>query len=65
MKSKNTSNAVADDSRSIILQCALANRLVDHCIRIPSDQTQCIQEAHILSGHILCKLIAEALLEQN
>src|ERR1019366_4090080 len=28
IKSKNTSNAVADDSRSIILQCALANRLV-------------------------------------
>jgi len=30
---------------------------VDHCIRIPSDQTPRIQEAHILTGHILLSLI--------
>lgn len=33
----------------------------DHCIRIPSDHTPRIQEAHILTGHILCELIEEAL----
>lgn len=38
---------------------------VDHCICIPSDQTPRIQEAHILTGHILCELIEEALFEQN
>jgi D-sedoheptulose 7-phosphate isomerase len=37
---------------------------VDHCICIPSDQTPRIQEAHILTGHILCELIEEALFEQ-
>ena len=35
--------------------------LVDHCICIPSDQTPRIQEAHILTGHILCELIDEEL----
>ena len=35
--------------------------LVDHCICIPSDQTPRIQEAHILTGHILCELIEEEL----
>ncbi|MGB8013045.1 MAG: D-sedoheptulose 7-phosphate isomerase [Terriglobales bacterium] len=38
---------------------------VDHCICIPSDQTPRIQEAHILTGHILCELIDETLFEQN
>ncbi len=33
--------------------------LVDHCICVPSDQTPRIQEAHILTGHILCELIEE------
>jgi D-sedoheptulose 7-phosphate isomerase len=36
---------------------------VDHCICIPSDQTPRIQEAHILTGHILCELIEESLFE--
>ncbi|MGA3055460.1 MAG: D-sedoheptulose 7-phosphate isomerase [Candidatus Korobacteraceae bacterium] len=35
--------------------------LVDHCICVPSDQTPRIQEAHILTGHILCELIEEHL----
>ena len=39
--------------------------VVDHCICIPSDQTPRIQEAHILSGHILCELIEETLFEQG
>jgi D-sedoheptulose 7-phosphate isomerase len=38
---------------------------VDHCICIPSDQTPRIQEAHILTGHILCELVEEALFEKN
>jgi D-sedoheptulose 7-phosphate isomerase len=38
---------------------------VDHCICIPSDQTPRIQEAHILSGHILCELIEETLFAQG
>jgi D-sedoheptulose 7-phosphate isomerase len=38
---------------------------VDHCIFIPSDQTPRIQEAHILTGHILCELIEETLFEQS
>jgi D-sedoheptulose 7-phosphate isomerase len=35
---------------------------VDHCINIPSNETPRIQEAHILTGHILCELIDEQLL---
>jgi D-sedoheptulose 7-phosphate isomerase len=35
--------------------------LVDHCIRVPSDQTPRIQEVHILTGHILCELVDEEL----
>jgi len=38
---------------------------VDRCICIPSDQTPRIQEAHILTGHILCELIEEAVIEKN
>jgi D-sedoheptulose 7-phosphate isomerase len=34
---------------------------VDHCICIPIDKTPRIQEAHILTGHILCELIEESL----
>lgn len=36
---------------------------VDHCICIPSDETPRVQEAHILTGHILCELIEETLFE--
>ncbi len=38
---------------------------VDHCICIPSDQTPRIQEGHILTGHILCELVEEALFERS
>jgi len=37
---------------------------VDHCICVPSDQTPRIQEAHILTGHILCELIEGTLFEK-
>jgi D-sedoheptulose 7-phosphate isomerase len=39
--------------------------VADHCICIPSDQTPRIQEAHILTGHILCELIEETLFQKN
>jgi D-sedoheptulose 7-phosphate isomerase len=39
--------------------------VADHCICIPSDHTPRIQEAHILTGHILCELIEETLFPQN
>jgi len=38
---------------------------VDLCICIPTDHTPRIQEAHILTGHILCELIEETLFEQS
>lgn len=31
--------------------------VVDYCIRVPSDDTPSIQEAHILIGHVLCDLV--------
>jgi D-sedoheptulose 7-phosphate isomerase len=34
---------------------------VDHCIRIPSACTPRIQEAHILTGHILCEIVENEL----
>jgi len=33
----------------------------DFCLKIPSQQTPRIQEAHILLGHILCEIIEESL----
>ncbi len=35
--------------------------LCDHLIRVPSSETQKIQEAHIVVGHILCGLVERAL----
>jgi D-sedoheptulose 7-phosphate isomerase len=37
------------------------NELCDICIRVPSDETPRIQEAHILIGHIICCLVEESL----
>jgi len=33
----------------------------DHCLRVPSEDTARIQEAHILLGHILCGLVEREL----
>ena len=33
--------------------------VVDYCIRVPSERTSRIQEAHILIGHILCEIVDE------
>ena len=35
--------------------------LCDHCIKVPSNETPRIQEAHILIGHILCCIVEEEL----
>lgn len=35
--------------------------LCDICIRIPSQETPRIQEAHILIGHILCAIVEESI----
>ena len=35
--------------------------ICDHCICIPSDQTPRIQEAQILTGHILCEIVERQL----
>jgi len=36
-------------------------KLSHYCIRVPSDHTPRIQEAHILIGHILCEMVDEGL----
>lgn len=35
--------------------------IADYCIRVPSERTPRIQEAHILIGHILCEIVDEEL----
>jgi len=35
--------------------------LVDYCINVASDRTPCIQEVHIMIGHILCEIVEEQL----
>ncbi|MEZ5503659.1 MAG: D-sedoheptulose 7-phosphate isomerase [Halioglobus sp.] len=39
------------------------HKLCDHCLRVPSDDTPRIQEAHILVGHTLCAMVESALFE--
>jgi D-sedoheptulose 7-phosphate isomerase len=39
--------------------------LVEECIRVPSDDTARIQEAHILAGHIICDLVEEEMSKAN
>lgn len=35
--------------------------LCDYCIKVPSQETPRIQEAHILIGHIICSVVEEEL----
>lgn len=35
--------------------------MVDHCVEIPSASTPKIQEGHIITGHVICGLIEEAI----
>lgn len=39
--------------------------IADCAIRIPSEETPRIQEGHILTGHIICEIVEEALLEDS
>jgi D-sedoheptulose 7-phosphate isomerase len=39
---------------------ALEN-VVDYCLCVDSDRTPCIQEVHIMIGHILCEIVDEQL----
>lgn len=43
----------------------LMKELCDICIRVPSDDTPRIQEAHILLGHIICSIVEEELFGQK
>jgi D-sedoheptulose 7-phosphate isomerase len=40
------------------------SQLCDLCLRIPSDDTPRIQEAHILIGHIICSIIENSLFKK-
>ena len=37
------------------------NQTCDYCIKVPSNETPRIQEAHIMIGHIICSVVEEAL----
>ena len=37
----------------------------DYCVRIPSNETPRIQEAHITIGHIICSIVEEALFHKD
>jgi D-sedoheptulose 7-phosphate isomerase len=39
--------------------------LVDAAIRVPSTNTQCIQESHIAIGHIICDLVERTLFQKE
>jgi D-sedoheptulose 7-phosphate isomerase len=40
-------------------------RWVDHLITVPSDDTPCVQESHIMIGHILCYLVERELFGED
>lgn len=35
--------------------------MCDYCIKVPSNETPRVQEAHILIGHIICSVVEEAI----
>lgn len=39
--------------------------IAEFSIKVPSDETQLIQESHISIGHVLCELVEIALFKQN
>jgi D-sedoheptulose 7-phosphate isomerase len=43
----------------------LLKPLVDFCLCVPSEETARIQEAHILTGHILCEIIERGLFSES
>lgn len=38
--------------------------MCDYCIRVPSNETPRVQEAHILIGHIICAVVEGYFLER-
>ena len=40
-------------------------KIAEISIKVPSDDTQLIQESHISIGHVLCELVEIALFKQN
>jgi D-sedoheptulose 7-phosphate isomerase len=34
--------------------------VADYCLRVPSESTPRIQEAHTLIGHIICQIVDES-----
>jgi D-sedoheptulose 7-phosphate isomerase len=65
--SKNVLRAMEIAARKRMTTVGLSGRggklagICDHCICIPSDQTPRIQEAQILTGHILCEIVERQL----
>jgi D-sedoheptulose 7-phosphate isomerase len=43
----------------------LLKPMVDFCLCVPSEETPRIQEAHILTGHILCEIIERGLFSES
>ncbi|GAB4329237.1 MAG: D-sedoheptulose 7-phosphate isomerase [Promethearchaeota archaeon] len=39
------------------------SQLADECIRVPSNDTPRVQEAHITLGHVICQLVEERLFD--
>lgn len=65
--SKNVVRGILKASRMGLKTAALTGnkigelcKIADICIRVPSDSTPRIQEAHIAIGHIVCELIDDA-----
>ena len=64
--SKNIINAFKEAKRKKIISIGLTGKkitetdnLCNYVIKVPSDYTPIIQEAHIMIGHILCAIIEE------
>lgn len=71
-ESKNVLLAVEVARRKKLLTVGLTgNRncrlreIVDYCISVPSAQVPRIQEAHILTGHIICELVEQEFLPET
>ncbi len=69
--SKNVLRAMEAAGKKKMITIGLCGRggklkdVVEHCICMPSEQTPRIQEAHILTGHILCEIIERQLLSES
>jgi len=64
--SENIIEALKECKRKNILTIGLTGQdggkmveLCDYCIKVPSNETPRIQEAHILIGHIICAIVEE------